>query len=1002
MKRFTARILTVPRLTFAAVVLLLAGADPMAGYAQVYGQPRFVGLPNWVVQTGCTQSFDLRTYAVDENTAVEDLGFAVLPPLTTCGVSLNADGHTINIEPLPTGANCLGHNCEITVAVGDGSSSSEGTFSVSVVPPDQSTPIIYGLPDIVCGETSYELSADIGDCVNGINWNWTISPTEAGTFGSPNSAATTWVPSAEWTGQCNITVAATTGCGTHPNGSAATEVRQQPGTPSISGLPSQVCGGQGYALSASVSGSPSPTSWSWSTSPPDIGDFSNQGSNYTTWTPPASGMSCDIIVTAYNGPCPTTISQSTQVTPPGTVSVSFTGLPEYNVLCVPGPYQLVATATGSPQPTSWSWTSSPRGSFTAPSSSTTDWSPIEVTVGDHFTVTVTAIYGGCVTSSSQIATYDDMMLSMSGLPSFVTGGQTYPLNASGLGPYLSWNWTSSCGGSFNPSNTASTSWTAPCGFSGSCVVTVEANTPCGPTSTSQGVGVTAPPPPPTPLLTYPDNGGVTTDGTPLLDWSDVVLDGYLLTYSVEVSNASDFSSVARSATNLTSSMWVVSSPALSNGTWYWRVRARNQSCGDPAIWGDWSEFRSFFKTSSSGGDPSCPVLFVLGESLYFEENPLLTACEQFGYAQEVTDFYPITTPVPPDQDRLTLQLRELEDEVTYLRTLEIMVVDHSSSTLMACDPEGHIRLCELTGLPPMTAFDDKGNDRLSELVASDDSYYETPESGSLVLTYGAHQGAIVLPAAAKGLCDPLDKVASNATRMKPELSVELQKSDGSWSPSAALPPRQNPSSQFVVPGYSMDSLGLITYRLSWVGPYAVNSVPFHVLVQEEPDVQVVRASSVSLLPAEQSGGSGNPNMHSSTMTLNKGDIATFEFDLPSPADSGMKREYVVRAVGRYEPVLRAESEGIATTFQLHENYPNPFNAGTLITFDLSESSAWDLTIYNVLGQPIRRFEGQGDAGQVSVSWDGRNGLGSPAASGVYLYRLQANSYSSTKKMMMLR
>ena len=93
---------------------------------------------------------------------------------------------------------------------------------------------------------------------------------------------------------------------------------------------------------------------------------------------------------------------------------------------------------------------------------------------------------------------------------------------------------------------------------------------------------------------------------------------------------------------------------------------------------------------------------------------------------------------------------------------------------------------------------------------------------------------------------------------------------------------------------------------------------------------------------------------------------------------------------------------VPKSYALLQNYPNPFNAGTVIAFDLIENADWDLTIYNVLGQAIRRFEGNNDAGRVSVTWDGRTEGGNSASSGVYLYRISANGFTATKKMTLVK
>ena len=93
---------------------------------------------------------------------------------------------------------------------------------------------------------------------------------------------------------------------------------------------------------------------------------------------------------------------------------------------------------------------------------------------------------------------------------------------------------------------------------------------------------------------------------------------------------------------------------------------------------------------------------------------------------------------------------------------------------------------------------------------------------------------------------------------------------------------------------------------------------------------------------------------------------------------------------------------VPKSYALLQNYPNPFNSGTVIAFDLVENADWDLTIYNVLGQVVRQFEGSNGTGRVSVTWDGRTDGGNSSASGIYLYRISANGFTDTKKMTLVK
>lgn len=90
-------------------------------------------------------------------------------------------------------------------------------------------------------------------------------------------------------------------------------------------------------------------------------------------------------------------------------------------------------------------------------------------------------------------------------------------------------------------------------------------------------------------------------------------------------------------------------------------------------------------------------------------------------------------------------------------------------------------------------------------------------------------------------------------------------------------------------------------------------------------------------------------------------------------------------------------------FELHQNYPNPFNPRTVIRYTLLESSSVALTIYNLLGQEIVSYDqGEQDAGDHSVSWDGVDREGSAVGSGVYFYKLSAGDFTASRKMTLLK
>ena len=91
-------------------------------------------------------------------------------------------------------------------------------------------------------------------------------------------------------------------------------------------------------------------------------------------------------------------------------------------------------------------------------------------------------------------------------------------------------------------------------------------------------------------------------------------------------------------------------------------------------------------------------------------------------------------------------------------------------------------------------------------------------------------------------------------------------------------------------------------------------------------------------------------------------------------------------------------------FALDQNFPNPFNPTTIITYQLPERSYLSLKVYNILGSEVATLiDGTMDAGYMSVEWDGRS-MGSihELSSGVYFYKLTAGNFVATRKMILIR
>jgi hypothetical protein len=147
----------------------------------------------------------------------------------------------------------------------------------------------------------------------------------------------------------------------------------------------------------------------------------------------------------------------------------------------------------------------------------------------------------------------------------------------------------------------------------------------------------------------------------------------------------------------------------------------------------------------------------------------------------------------------------------------------------------------------------------------------------------------------------------------------------------------------------------------------------------------------SLTTQEDSAGSGpqsNQPMRFSGMIRRDSD----ESKIALAAYADLYNQLVV------ETELQYRKTSLPQSYVLHQNFPNPFNPMTVISYQLAVGSDVELSIYNTLGQKIAILVSEKQpAGTYTVEWDA-SGL----ASGIYYYRLDAGNFQDMKKMVLLK
>lgn len=205
------------------------------------------------------------------------------------------------------------------------------------------------------------------------------------------------------------------------------------------------------------------------------------------------------------------------------------------------------------------------------------------------------------------------------------------------------------------------------------------------------------------------------------------------------------------------------------------------------------------------------------------------------------------------------------------------------------------------------------------------------------------------------------------------------------------------------------------FRLLSQEPYSYHALDWSAYSPADPNADAATDSTRYHMTADPgfdttmtAGGDGSIySLNAGAYTIAAGDsvsliyaiaYADLESELFAGADSAQKK---------YDNVLvlveKANDSRLPELFSLRQNYPNPFNPTTAIQFNLSRNSNINLAIYNLQGQLVDVIaSGDYPAGSHIATWNGKDNAGRDVGSGIYIYRLNANQVTLSKKMLLVR
>ncbi|MFQ5649774.1 MAG: Ig-like domain-containing protein [bacterium] len=185
--------------------------------------------------------------------------------------------------------------------------------------------------------------------------------------------------------------------------------------------------------------------------------------------------------------------------------------------------------------------------------------------------------------------------------------------------------------------------------------------------------------------------------------------------------------------------------------------------------------------------------------------------------------------------------------------------------------------------------------------------------------------------------------------------------------------------------FSADFAGFDGVKISWQTSREINNAGFNILRSTTPDGDYAQVNA-ELIPPDQGG--------------------QYEF-IDRDLVVGRRYFYILEDVDvngtRTEHGPIQIDIAAPKTFQLSQNFPNPFNPDTKIRYQLPQTGKVTIRIFDVLGREVKTLvDERKEAGFHVLTWDAKNQDGIRVASGIYYYSISAGDFKMTKKMLLLK
>ncbi|MDG2265964.1 MAG: T9SS type A sorting domain-containing protein [Candidatus Marinimicrobia bacterium] len=125
-------------------------------------------------------------------------------------------------------------------------------------------------------------------------------------------------------------------------------------------------------------------------------------------------------------------------------------------------------------------------------------------------------------------------------------------------------------------------------------------------------------------------------------------------------------------------------------------------------------------------------------------------------------------------------------------------------------------------------------------------------------------------------------------------------------------------------------------------------------------------------------------------------VSAFGYDI-------INSEFSMRIIKNSSVEMATDMEfiPISNQYLLNNPYPNPFNAHVTIHYTIPNNQPVNISIYDILGNKIRHFQSK-HLGKQSIIWNGKDQYGIPVSSGMYIVNMSADSFTQSRRILLLK